>query len=81
MVPIANLFTLCIRIPQVLSSMGLIQYDSFLQAKLFREEIVTLEEEAEIRAAAIIACEKLKQELNCCNAVELDFYLWVPKTI
>ena len=64
-------------IPQVLYSMGLIKYKQTLKDKLAKKEIVSSEEECEIRAASIISCEKLRVWLGCCNSVELDFYLWV----
>lgn len=58
--------------------MGLIKYRPDLQEKLKNKEILPSGSvgEAEIRAASIISCEKLKSLLNCRNAVELDFYLW-----
>lgn len=58
--------------------MGLIKYRPDLQEKLKNKEILPSGSvgEAEIRAASIISCEKLKSLLNCSNAVELDFYLW-----
>jgi hypothetical protein len=64
-------------IPQVLNSMDLIKYDETLKAHLNKKELIESREESEIRAASIIACEKLKKLLNSCNSVELDFYLWV----
>lgn len=57
--------------------MGLIKYKQSLSDKMMRKEIVSDEEECEIRAASIICCEKLKNLLGCKNSVELDFYLWV----
>ena len=57
--------------------MGLIKYKQPLKDKIIRKEIVSSEEECEIRAASIISCEKLRKLLDCCNSVELDFYLWV----
>lgn len=59
--------------------MGLIKYQPDLQEKLGEKQILPSgsEEETEIRAASILACEKLKHFLGCGNAVELDFYLWV----
>ena len=57
--------------------MGLIKYDEIVKSHLNKKELIGSNEEAEIRAASIIACEKLKFFLNCCNSVELDFYLWV----
>lgn len=60
--------------------MSLIKYDQSLQDQLNKRELIqSKEEEAEIRAASIIACEKLKDILGFCNSVELDFYLWVNK--
>lgn len=57
--------------------MGLIRYNQSLQDQLNRKVLIPSRQEAEIRAASIIACEKLKDLLGCCNSVELDFYLWV----
>lgn len=59
--------------------MGLIKYNQSLKDKLNNKELIGFgsEEELEIRAASIIACEKLKDSLGFCNSVELDFYLWV----
>lgn len=66
----------------MLNSIGLIKYDKILQCKLHEKKLIESKEESEIRAASIIACEKLKNLLNCCcNAVELDYYLWVIHTI
>lgn len=59
--------------------MSLIKYDEILKDHLYKKELIGSKDEAEIRAASIIACEKLKKLLNCCNSVELDFYLWVNK--
>lgn len=57
--------------------MSLIKYDKILKDHLHKKELIGSKEEVEIRAASIIACEKLKNLLKCCNSVELDFYLWV----
>lgn len=59
--------------------MGLIKYHQSLKDQLNKKELIGFgsKAEVEIRAASIIACEKLKDMLGFCNSVELDFYLWV----
>ena len=57
--------------------MGLIKYNQPLKDKLMSKELVSSDEECEIRSASIVCCEKLRSLLGCCNSVELDFYLWV----
>lgn len=70
------------RIPQVLCSLKLIVYGAELLEKVSAGQILRSGslEEVEIRAASIVAADRLLNEMQkmdaTVNAVLLDFYLW-----
>eukprot|EP01138_Halocafeteria_seosinensis_P004949 gb/GECG01005061.1/.p1 GENE.gb/GECG01005061.1/~~gb/GECG01005061.1/.p1 ORF type:complete len:179 (+),score=19.50 gb/GECG01005061.1/:1-537(+) len=71
------------RVPQVLTSLNLIQYSTDLARRIQnREELFPgSPEEVEIRAATVQAVEKLKEVLSSAHgvsrmSVELDWWLW-----
>jgi hypothetical protein len=70
------------RIPQILRDIGILQYDASLSYKVDNKELVPFgsAEEAEIRAATVVAVERLQQSLLKCGVkllvLEVDWLLW-----
>lgn len=67
------------RIPQVLREFGVINYSENLAEKVDNKEEIPRdsEEEVEIRAAAILAVELLRQKIKIMSAWEIDNILWL----
>jgi hypothetical protein len=71
------------KLPQVLRHAHVIEYEPALAARIDRQELLPAggEEEIEIRAATIWACELLRQELQqhgfTQNALEVDQRIWI----
>ena len=71
------------KLPQVLRQYSIIEYDSFLTAKIDNQELLKCEseEEIEIRAATIWACELLRRSMlqqgHSMSAAEIDQRLWL----
>ncbi len=70
------------KLPQILRSFGVIRYSPELASRIDNEERIDAgsREEVEIRAATIIACERLRTALAKMGrnlpAMELDWLLW-----
>jgi arginase family enzyme len=71
------------RVPQILCHMGILKYSSKLYDTVVREEEIPFgsTEEVEIRAATVIAVEKIRkrlQEVKSINilSIEVDWLLW-----
>ena len=70
------------RIPQILRSIGVLRYEQALCDKIDRLEVVPFgsEEECEIRAATVVAVERLQQALQAQGVklytLEVDWLLW-----
>lgn len=62
----------------MLSALNIITYSKDLEVKLQSHTLLPSgsREEIEIRAASIIACEKLLSFFTDSSAVELDYFLW-----
>lgn len=71
------------KIPQLLEAEGILAYSEELRNKIALEDLILegSEEECEIRAATVIACEMIREELKKLgrdiSSVDLDFILWV----
>lgn len=70
------------RIPQILRNIGILRYDTTLCERIDKLEIIPFgsEEEAEIRAATVVAVERLQHALNKHGVkllvLEVDWLLW-----
>ena len=71
------------KLPQVLRHYGVVEYDSGLAQRIDNQELLQPggEEEVELRAATIWACELLRREMSrisgqAITAVEVDQLLW-----
>ena len=71
------------KLPQVLRHYGVLEYAPELAQRIDNQELLLpgREEEVELRAATIWACELLKHEMSCISglaitAVEVDQLLW-----
>jgi Potential Queuosine, Q, salvage protein family len=71
------------KLPQVLRHYGILEYAPELAQRIDNQELLQPggEEEVELRAATIWACELLRQEMSCLSgqsitAVEVDQLLW-----
>jgi len=71
------------KLPQVLRHYGVVEYDSGLAQRIDNQELLQPggEEEVELRAATIWACELLRREMSrisgqVITAVEVDQLLW-----
>eukprot|EP01039_Chlorochromonas_danica_P004212 gene4209-4626_t len=71
------------RVPQILQHIGVLSYSSGLMKKVLDKEEIAFgsEEEIELRAATIMAVEKMKAVLNTkrnlrLTSIELDWILW-----
>lgn len=71
------------KLPQLLQAEGVLRYDSELLERIANEDLITegSEEESEIRAGTVVACEMIRDELKKLErditSVDLDFILWV----
>ncbi|KAF4315905.1 hypothetical protein BBO99_00007955 [Phytophthora kernoviae] len=65
-------------LPCVLHALGVLEYDVELEAKINRgEELPAGQQECELRAAALVACDQIVAESKGgISTLELDFYLW-----
>ncbi|CAH0485262.1 unnamed protein product [Peronospora farinosa] len=65
-------------LPCVLHALGVLEYDADLENRINRgEELPTGQQECELRAAVIVACDQIAAESNGrIKTLELDFYLW-----
>ncbi|KAG7397425.1 hypothetical protein PHYBOEH_000779 [Phytophthora boehmeriae] len=65
-------------LPCVLHALGVLEYDAELEAKINRsEELPAGQQECELRAAALVACDQIVAESKgAISTLELDFYLW-----
>ena len=70
------------KVPQILRHYGILEYEPTLAEKVDAQEQLPMgsEEEVEIRASTIWACELLRQEMlkqgHAMNAIEIDQRLW-----
>ncbi|CAI5710524.1 unnamed protein product [Peronospora destructor] len=64
-------------LPCVLHALGVLEYDAALENRINRgEELPTGQQECELRAAAIVACDQIVAESNGrIGTLELDLYL------
>ncbi|MGE5392910.1 MAG: queuosine salvage family protein [Candidatus Saccharibacteria bacterium] len=71
------------KLPQLLQAEGVLAYEESLLAKIKAEEPLPAnsDEELEIRAATVVSCELIRDELARLNrdltSADLDFLLWV----
>eukprot|EP00644_Phytophthora_capsici_P012244 jgi/Phyca11/550712/estExt2_Genewise1Plus.C_PHYCAscaffold_380187 len=65
-------------LPCVLHALGVLEYDAELEARIKRgEELPAGQQECELRAAAVVACDRIVAESKGrLGGLELDFYLW-----
>lgn len=65
-------------LPCVLHALGVLEYDAELETKINQgEELPAGQQDCELRAAAIVACDEIIKETGGSMAtLELDFYLW-----
>lgn len=65
-------------LPCVLHALGILEYDADLEARIDRsEELPAGQQECELRAAALVACDQIVAESDgIISTLELDFYLW-----
>ena len=70
------------KVPQILRHYGILEYEPTLAEKVDTQEHLLMgsEEEVEIRASTVWACELLRQEMlkqgHTMNAIEIDQRLW-----
>ena len=71
------------KVPQVLRHFGVLEYHPSLATRINKQELLApgSEEEIELRAATIWACELLRREIvyitdNTMTAAEVDSHLW-----
>ncbi|MBO0790915.1 MAG: hypothetical protein J2P36_08205, partial [Ktedonobacteraceae bacterium] len=71
------------KLPQILRHQKVLEYDAELARRIDNQELIAAgsEEEVEIRAATIWACELLRREVQRrgyqANAADIDQQLWV----
>lgn len=71
------------KLPQILRHYGILNYEPMLAARVDAQELLPMgsEEEVEIRASTVWACELLRQEMlrqgHAMNAMEIDSRLWL----
>ncbi|OWZ15910.1 hypothetical protein PHMEG_00010368 [Phytophthora megakarya] len=65
-------------LPCVLHAVGVLEYDAELEDRINRgEELPVSQQECELRAAALVACDQIVAESKGrLGTLELDFYLW-----
>uniref|UniRef100_A0AAV1UNQ1 Queuosine 5'-phosphate N-glycosylase/hydrolase n=1 Tax=Peronospora matthiolae TaxID=2874970 RepID=A0AAV1UNQ1_9STRA len=65
-------------LPCVLHALGVLEYDAELESRINRgEELSAGQQECELRASAIVACDQIVMASDgCIGILELDFYLW-----
>lgn len=68
------------QLPRVMRALGLLTYSDALSTKIAQQELVAVDspEEQAIRAATILAGERLAKRLQCTTA-QLDNYLWLNR--
>lgn len=68
------------QLPKILRAMGILRYAPELAARVDCQQLIDAEsrEERAIRAATVLACEKLAARLQC-TVPEVDFWLWVNR--
>jgi len=69
------------RVPQILEAEGVLEYTEAFRSKIHsKQEITDREEEAEIRAATVVAVERMKELLKAKGkptiSIEIDWFLW-----
>lgn len=68
------------QLPKILRAMGILRYAPELAARVDSQQLIDADsrEERAIRAATVLACEKLAAHLGCA-VPEVDFWLWVNR--
>lgn len=68
------------QLPKILRAMGILSYSPELAARVDAQQLIAADsrEERAIRAATVLACEKLAEHLNC-TLPQVDFWLWVNR--
>jgi hypothetical protein len=71
------------RVPQILRSLDILQYSKGLSERIDSFVVIPwgTDEESAIRAATVIAVERIRERLSACGvielmAIELDWLLW-----
>jgi hypothetical protein len=71
------------KLPQILRQYGILEYDTVLASRVDAQELIPAgsEEEVEIRASTVWACELLRRAMqrhgHKMNAMEIDARLWL----
>lgn len=68
------------QVPKVLNGLGIIEYSQDIQNKINNKQLISKDspEEKAIRAATIIACEKISEQYKI-SAPDLDYWLWLKR--
>jgi hypothetical protein len=66
------------RVPQILRSLDILQYSKGLSERIDSFVVIPwgTDEESAIRAATVIAVERIRERLSVCGVIELDWLLW-----
>jgi hypothetical protein len=66
------------QLPKVLRTQGILRYDAGLAELIDNGTLISAEQEVAIRAATILACEKLSAWLDV-SIPQVDFWLWLRR--
>jgi hypothetical protein len=68
------------QLPKILRAMGILRYSKWLSDMVDQQLLIEADSLAEcaIRAATVLACEKLAEHQNC-TLPDVDFWLWVNR--